>query len=441
MVQNISWWASRITFLAAFSILTISHSAQAQIFGKKPSFGNFLNNKALDVVRKLPPVYDLHGKRIVVTVGGDVQAGHTNIEVQSEIEKLLTSFDSTVHVETVRPDITINCKISHYSAPALVQVQSEDTLVRVGSGVHTTTMIEGGLNITFRITEARTGHVIAASMATAQVAEPAPTGSILAGLPVPKKPKDPSKPKDPNKIDTTFDAQNMMVRETSRQIASYLAITPETVHIQLAVGGPLTEPNKLAQNFLWSRYLEALSTVPPLADPMLDSYRLYDIGVANEALAYQAKDPVSSQRYLQEASIDYGKAVESNPKEKNFLPPQNRITSALEHYAANKTVIAQARAENRGAGFLASGPAASGSGKSASASASKAALTNDDIIRMVKAGVDEEGVTDAIKTAKTVNFDLSPDGLINLSTNGVSGKIQSLMRLRVRGSGASGKKG
>jgi hypothetical protein len=49
---------------------------------------------------------------------------------------------------------------------------------------------------------------------------------------------------------------------------------------------------------------------------------------------------------------------------------------------------------------------------------------------MAKSGVDEDSIVAAIHDAARVQFDLSPDGLINLAQNGVKGKIVSAMRER-----------
>jgi hypothetical protein len=64
-----------------------------------------------------------------------------------------------------------------------------------------------------------------------------------------------------------------------------------------------------------------------------DAYRLYDVGVAYEALGYGADDPKQAVTYLQKASTNYGKAIDSNPGEKYFIAPQKRIETALAHYS------------------------------------------------------------------------------------------------------------
>ena len=63
-----------------------------------------------------------------------------------------------------------------------------------------------------------------------------------------------------------------------------------------------------------------------------DAYRLYNVGVAYEALAYQAEDETTAMKFLDEAAINYGKAIDAKPAEKYFLEPQKRIETAIEHY-------------------------------------------------------------------------------------------------------------
>ena len=83
---------------------------------------------------------------------------------------------------------------------------------------------------------------------------------------------------------------------------------------------------------LWQRALETFETAPQLPKREDDAYRLYNIGVAYEALAYKAEDPKSAMKFLDEAAINYGKAIDAKPAEKYFLEPQKRIETAIAHY-------------------------------------------------------------------------------------------------------------
>ena len=58
------------------------------------------------------------------------------------------------------------------------------------------------------------------------------------------------------------------------------------------------------------------------------------------------------------------------------------------------------------------------------------ALTNTQIIAMVKAGVDDATIIQTIRGAAAVSFDLSPAGLHELSSNGVSAGIVTAMKVQ-----------
>jgi hypothetical protein len=217
----------------------------------------------------------------------------------------------------------------------------------------------------------------------------------------------------------------------------------------------------------------------PLPKPTDDAYRLYDIGVAYEALAYQSEDKAATEKFLEKASINYGKAIDANPGEKQFADPQNRIETAVAHYKrlqGGATLSAKADAPSASAPAASStatksstagksSSAGGGSTRSASVSASKPpatagssvapnaapgkssapakasapaapALTNAQVIKMAKAGVDEDNIVGTIHDATSVQFDLSPDGLVDLASHGVKGKIVAAMRERAKRSGA-----
>jgi len=156
----------------------------------------------------------------------------------------------------------------------------------------------------------------------------------------------------------------------------------------------------------------------PFPQPEADAYRLYNLGVVNEALGYQAEDVTKARKYLQEASIDYGKAIDAKPEEKNFLQPQTRIDTALAYY---KTLgDRQAASTQMAATAATAGPAAD-------------ALTNADVIAMVAAKLDQGNIIDTIKTSSAVKFDLSAKGQIDLAKGNVNGQIIAAMKQKARG--------
>ena len=211
--------------------------------------------------------------------------------------------------------------------------------------------------------------------------------------------------------------KNWLIQTTALAIASHLVNTSEQVQVLLAAGGGLDEADKLMAQKLWSRALEQLETMPPFPQPEQDAYRLYDLGVVNEALGYQAEDVAKARKDLQEAAIDYGKAIDGKPGEKNFLQPQTRIDTALAHYKTLGDQMAQT---------------ASAAAARASAPAAADVLTNADVISMVAAKLDEANIVDTIQHSSAVNFDLSAKGQIDLAKGNVNGRIIAAMKQKAR---------
>jgi hypothetical protein len=231
---------------------------------------------------------------------------------------------------------------------------------------------------------------------------------------------------------TGVELHNRLIQQAAQQIAAHLVNTTEQVEVFLAKGAGLDEADKLMEQKLWSRALEQLETMKPFATPEEDAYRLYDLGVVNEALGYQAEDLQKARKDLQEASIDYGKAIDGKPTEKYFLQPQTRIDTALAHYKVlgeQKTPAASVAAASPSKAPATTHTAAT----AATASAPSDAITNDQVISMVAAGMDEANIIDNIQHAKAANFDLSVQGQVDLAKNKVSGRIITAMKSRARG--------
>ena len=266
---------------------------------------------------------------------------------------------------------------------------------------------------------------------------------------------------------TAAEVHDRLLRDVVAQIASRLVNTEETVDVYLA-RGKLDDANKQAEAGLWTRYRETLETMTPLPTKEDDAYRLYNIGVAYETLAYESEDPNVASKFLQEAAIHYGRAIDDKPSEKYFLEPQKRIDTAIAHYrtlrehpsgslAAGSSSPAITGQSGKGAtASSARASAGSSSGSSAGHSTRQAAsakatppvgnavvpasskapagkpLTNDQVVQMFKANLDEGNIIDTIKTVPRVDFDLSVEGEIKLAQNGVKGKILSAMKARSR---------
>jgi tetratricopeptide (TPR) repeat protein len=222
---------------------------------------------------------------------------------------------------------------------------------------------------------------------------------------------------------TDAELRSHLELEAVRMIAEHVVNTSETVEVYLAKGkGALDEGDKLATAGLWERALERFETATPNPKPVDDAYRLYDTGVAYEALAYKAEDSKAAMKYLDEAAIDYGKAIDSRPGEKYFLEPQRRIEDAIAHYRQLE--------EARRPAPIPAAEVAAGTPAAPKPAPGVKGLTNTQVVAMVKSGMDDDTVALAIRSAKAVNFDLTTTSQQALAGDGVSPAVLAAMKSR-----------
>jgi hypothetical protein len=403
--------------------------ATPAVTARAQNFGGAFQHKKIMLVRKLPPTGHIDGSSFKVQVSGG--PGDVDQALQSTIESLIISNDSRLHTvmsPTDKPDAMITCQVTSYSQQSATETQAGVTLGKMTVPSQSFIHEKGLMTVTFNAQDLRASKSIAANTVTGkfdqqypiQSAAPSKVNSVagMAGIlsHIQPKPAAGGDEASANKPPTPIELRDMLVKNISYQIVSHLVNTSEQVPVDLAIGGGLDDADKLMDQKLWTRALENLETMTPFGQPAQDAYRLYNLGVVNEALGYQAEDVTQARRYLQEASIDYGKAIDAKPDEKYFLQPQTRIDTALAYY---KTLGDQAAA----------------SAQVASAAKAQAAdvLTNADVIAMVDAKLDQGNIIDTIKTSSAVNFDLSAHGQIDLAKGKVNSVIITAMKQKARG--------
>ena len=422
---------------ARLEVLLVFLFGFATIPAPAQSFGGAFHARKIVLTRKLPPVGHIQGSTFAVNVTAPGIPGDVAMNLKSSIESIIVSNDTSLRTvgPNEHPDAVINCQITTYSQPPpKTTTQQGFAFGKKPAPSEQTTQISGMMSANFNAQDLRGNRSIAANTVTAKydqefyVPPPAnanakPSFASILGAHIPRMPEagqstggNPgSKPSDQaDQPPTPVELKNWLIQSTAMDIASLLVNTTEQVPVNLAVGPGLDEADRLMDQKLWTRALEQLETMTPFAQPDQDAYRLYDIGVVNEALGYQAEDFTQARKFLQQASIDYGKAIDAKQSEKNFLQPQTRIDTALAHY---KTLGDEAAASRQRA---AAAPAAD-------------TLTNADVIAMVAAKLDQANIIDTIKTASAVNFDLSARGQIDLAKGNVNGQIIAAMKAKVRG--------
>ena len=418
---------ARLGILLAFLLGVVANPI---VVVRAQSFGGAFQRKKIMLVRKLPPTGHIDGSSFKVQVTGG--PGDVNQALQSTIESLIISNDPRLHTvmsPTDKPDALITCQVTSYSLQSANETQTGVTFGKTTTPPQSFIHVKDLMTVTFNAQDLRASKSIAANNVTGkfdqqypiQSAQPAKInsfsgmGGLLSHIPQ-KQPAAGGDEASANKPPTPIEQRDLLVKNVSYQIVSHLVNTSEQVPVELAVGAGLDEADKLMDQKLWTRAMEGLETMTPFAQPAQDAYRLYDLGVVNEALGYQAEDVAQARKYLQEASIDYGKAIDAKPDEKNFLQPQTRIDTALAYY---KTLGDQA--------------AASAQVASAAKAPAQDVLTNADVIAMVAAKLDQGNILDTIKTASAVNFDLTAHGQIDLAKGNVNSVIITAMKQKARG--------
>jgi hypothetical protein len=434
--------------LVSFLCLIVSSSA---LPARAQNFGGSMGRKKLTLQRKLPPTGHIDGTTIKVMATAKGFQADIGPDLASTLEALLIRNDSRLRSEDTHPDTLITCQVTTYAQPpAQTTMQPGVQIGKTPAKATPLVRVTGILTVSFEAKDTRTGRNLSADTVTAKFDQEYNSGGAQQpgfaasfkhlGDQITK-----GKQED-DKIPTAAELHSRLIQDAAQQIASHLVTTTEHVEALLAKGGGLDDANKLAEEKLWTRALEQLETMTPFPQKDQDAYRLYNIGVMNEALAYEAEDVKKARTYLQEASIDYGKAIDAKPTEKYFLQPQTRIDTALAHYktigeqaaaakaAPVKAEVSKPAAPVTSAGTVATKPSAPApSGKPATSSAPPAdALTNDQVIAMVQAKLDQANILDNIRHAGAVNFDLSVAGQVNLSKNGVNGQILMAMKQRAR---------
>jgi hypothetical protein len=463
-------------------------------------FGN-MGKKKIVLHRKLPPVIQFTGTTFSIKVTSrDPKYADLTGKLKDLLETELLKDNGKLRADANSTELSIYCTVTNFSVPAPTEFTRNEVVMEKGKQLEQPVKynkITGSLEVSYQAKEPKTGRALDADNVKASYSEDFEAGTNQkAGKSLGTKVADPfkrmagKKTEDSSGPPSTSELSENLIHQAIHEIASRITATNEPVEIMLAQG-KLDKANKTAEHGLWSRYLEELERMPPFPNTKDDAYRLYNIGVAYEALAYQTEDRKAAKNFLQEAAINYGKAVDAKRDEKYFLEPQKRIETAMAYYrkiegqqkavaAANAPPPATAPASTdpakspgRGAPKTPSGksrnksatgksptdpktassggkaadspgtPAGNSTGTSnagagkpsgtpAKSAPSPPALTNDQIVKMTKAGVDEDSIIATIRDAQTVQFDLSPDGQIQLAGGGVKGKILAAMRQRAK---------
>jgi tetratricopeptide (TPR) repeat protein len=410
--------------LAACVAAGLLAAAPAQSQG----FGLIGMKEKVTLLRKLPALVPLTGATFAVKVVGRSEQVDLARDLQSMLETEITKSDPALRVDESYPADVLTCRIIDFSHPK--PTVSTRPSVAVGKNApkqQSYLRVTGSLTIAFQARGAGGRSVASENViakydrefdASGNSVSEGVKGTVTSAW---KRVTGGAGSEDLNPP-TDAELQNHLLLDAVHQIAEQVVNTRETVEVYLAKQkGALDEGDKLAAAGLWERALETFETAPPSPKPTEDAYRLYDTGVAYEALAYQAEDPQAAMKYLDQAAINYGKAIDSRPEEHYFLEPQKRIEDAIAHYR-------QINERNRHQAVAEPAPVPVTDAKAGSTATH--GLTNEQVIAMVKSGMDDDTVVQAVKAAKLVHFDLTAAGQQALTAGSVSAPVITAMKAR-----------
>ena len=426
--------------LGRIGVLGLVCAALVSIPSSPQSFGAAKEKVYLQ--RKLPALAHIKGTTFNVKVTAHKEFAELAPDLESLLETELLKNDPHLSTSSSGASTVIACEITDYTHPRpVVSTQQGVSIGKKQTKPTTSTRVTGSLSVSFQARSSGGQNISSATVTSKYdqtfdaVTDISHIKNTVTGGWKKITGGGNAQSGDDGNPPTDAELRSRLITDVVRQIASHLVNTNETVEAYLAKDkGAIDQGDKEATAGLWERALETYETAQPNPKPDEDAYRLYNIGVAYEALAYKAEDQKSAMKFLDEAAINYGKAIDAKPGEKYFLEPQKRIETAIAHYKriqdeesdkSRSASVDKGKKEAEAADGIPARPGDPPPSKSGSK-----ALTNDQVIAMVKAGMDDDTVEQTIRTAKLARFDLSTSGLHALSTSGVSDQVLKAMRAR-----------
>ncbi|MBV9759759.1 MAG: hypothetical protein JO340_04255 [Acidobacteriaceae bacterium] len=482
-----STFANRRTILAIAALFSTACAVGLASEG----FG--FSKATVTLRRKLPAIFKLTGTdiKLTVTTAKGVNGGLLAQQLSPDIESYLQNSDHRIAVVADKPQTLIDCTITGYIAPVIQHLTRPPVVSKGKKGTTTTTPgqpythVTGELIVAYQARDAKTGKALDAALLESRIErdydqdEQKSTSTGPIHLPTVHWPPSGTNPLAKHDAEDTAplspeDVNQRMIHQIARELSKRIVNTDESIQVLLAKG-KFEHAAKLGESKLWPRMLDELDQMGTLPNQKEEAYRLYDLGVAYEAMGYEASDPEQAVKMFGQSAINYGKAIEDAPDEKYFREPQKRIESAL---VTVKTIAERAKnggqptgeelAQTVSADPSAAGPAApvAGAGtaenqdhKIGAASfpageqpgqsvvvprpqqqpAAPVApahdpnlLTNADLIGLKSSGMDDDNLIATIADAKKVDFDLSPQGLQGLLAGKISNKVIAAMRQKAK---------
>ncbi len=402
------------------------------VFGQ---FNDVLGRKLeAKLKRKHPPEYFVIGTAVKLEIK---PASHQYAGLlRARLESGLFAQDSRLKSEESRPETIVVCDITRLDADdSRWEQRTTKEMQKTGTRqdwnekkkkyetkdvygmvavTHRYRIVKGGVNISYHARDARSRQTLDAQNVQTPFSQ-----EYLEGQGSP----------------SGHEVREMLINQAVDQLVKRLTPTTESLTVYLP-RGKVENFSKLGQAGLWGKMHEGIDKLGTLPRPSDEAYRQFGLGVANEALAYEAEKIENSIKLFEEAGINYNKALELKPDEKYFPSPLKRLQESLAQY---KKLASQQAAYASKAASKSVGPSSDEDSKALKApvpqrqsvpSKSAPTMTNQKVIELAAKGLDDANIIAAINDEATVQFNLSVDGLVELRNHNVSNQVIAAMRAR-----------
>ncbi len=336
--------------LLAGAILSLPMLLQAQGFG---GLGGLKKTKEVTLKRMLPATVNLSQKRIkIVSVAVSKQTPQELLTVLNT--KLVTSIqkDGRFVVDERNPETVLHFSVTNYYV--------EKRVIAPQGNIAGCTFFTGKIEASYQAVEVGTDAPVDSENLAFSISEEGARKSTGLGVgSILRKAPGTYGGCGTNAKSTENEARDALVDGIVVQMAQRAAPFEETLTVPVPEG-KLEPLSALAVSQRWAKLSEDAQKGDPLAKPEDDAYRLYLLGLANEALAYQdtrdaadlekargsdvssdkAKKSIAqeeadfneAQTYLDKAAKAYKDALQAKPGEKEFREPDARMEEAVKLY-------------------------------------------------------------------------------------------------------------
>ena len=388
------------------------------------------SKKAVSIDRTIPPATNAGARRVQVSVESERDADRDDA---ATLERYLTDHilsGAGTLAEGAKPEVTLNVTIDRLESHETWETYTEYERQQTGT--------KSEWNESKKKYESKPVYSNVAVQKQRKVIDASLTGVYDIGV----KNKDIAsgtldekfreKYGDYDSAPAPTTIEDDMLKRAAKKIAAQ--IVPTTERVSVLVPRASFEPLiPLAESGAWDRYLAAVEAMPAKKNPKEEAFRQYALAIAKEALAYKNENRTEALEMLRGAQSHYETAAALNPGEElfrkgytsllassNITSPLSRATDSVTRYAAWTGTGSTVRVASTAP------PVAS------NASSTSAAMKNQTVIDLARAGLSDENIILAIDGAAQTQFDVSPDGLITLAKGGVSKNVIAHMQKKSR---------